>query len=61
MQVMDATREAALIMGFNKHMVRKYHEEFSSNKGELEKSKRGKYKKFCIYHDEDITTKLQLG
>ena len=44
MQVMDAAREAALITGYNERTVRKYRDEFFSNKGELEESKRGKYK-----------------
>ena len=52
MQVMDAAREAGSITGYNECTVRKYREEFFSNKGELEEMKRGKYKRFCIYHDE---------
>ena len=57
MQVVDAAREAGSITGYNERTVRKYRDEFFSNKGELEESKRGKYKRFCIYHDEEINHK----
>ena len=52
MQIMDAAREAGSITGYSECTVRKYRKEFFSNKGELEEMKRGKYKRFCIYHDE---------
>ena len=57
MSVMDAAQEAASITGYNERTVRKYRDEFFSNKGELEESKRGKYKRFCVYHDEEINHK----
>ena len=57
MQVVDAAREAVSIRGYNERTVQKYRDEFFSNKGELEESKRGKYKRFRIYHDEEINHK----
>ena len=44
MSVMDAAQEAASITWYDEHTVRKYCDECFSNKGELEESKRGKYK-----------------
>ena len=57
MQVVSAATEAGSIMGYNERTVRKYRDEFYLNKGELEETKRGKYARFCIYHDEEINRK----
>ena len=48
------------IMGYNKCTVRKYRDEFFLNKGELEKTKRGKYTRCCVYNDEEINHKAAV-
>lgn len=57
MQVVAAATEAGSIMGYNERTVRKYRDEFFSNKGELEETKRGKYARCVVYHDEEINHK----
>ena len=49
-----AATEAASMMGFNERTVRRYMEQFMTNKGELPESKQGKYERMTVYCDEKV-------
>ena len=57
MTVKNAATEAGPIVGFNKKTVRRHHNDFFQNKGHLTESRRGKYERYCVYHDEDLNQK----
>ena len=59
MKVKDAAQEAGSIVGFNEKTVRKHRNNFFDNKGYLSESRRGKYDRHCIYHDEDMNQKAR--
>lgn len=59
MNVKDAAQEAGSIVGFNEKTVRRHRNDFYKNKGSLTESRRGKYERHCIYHDEDINQKAR--
>ena len=47
-------REAASFVGFNEKTVRKYRKEFFACHGHFSEEKRGKYKRDCLFTNEDI-------
>ena len=59
MKVKDAAQEAGSIVGFNEKTVRRHRNDFFNNKGSLTESRRGKYERHCIYHDEDLNKKAR--
>ena len=59
MNVKDAAREVGSIIGFNEKTVRRHRNDFFSNEGHLTLSRQGKYKRQCVYHDEDLNRKVR--
>ena len=59
MTVKDAATEAGSIVGFNEKTVRRHRNDFFTNKGHLSESRRGKYERHCVYHDEDLNQKAR--
>lgn len=55
MQVVDAAREAASIVGYSDRTVRKLRKQFFDNKGELDGRKQGKYERITVYRDEEVS------
>ena len=57
MSVKDAAKEAGSIVGLSEKTVRKYRNDFFTNKGSLTPLKQGKYERHCVYHDERLNHK----
>lgn len=49
MNVKDAAKEAGSIVGLSEKTVRKYRNDFFTNKGSLTPLKQGKYERHCVY------------
>ena len=52
MKATDAAREAASFVGFNERTVRKYNDDFFTNRGQFPETKRGKYTWQCLLSNE---------
>ena len=54
MKATDAAREAASFVGFNERTVRKYNDDFFTNRGQFPETKRGKYTQQCLLSNETL-------
>ena len=56
MNVKDDAQEAGSIAGFNEKTVRVrcYHNDFFANDRRLSERNQVKYKRYCVYHNEEI-------
>ena len=57
LNVKDSALESAYITGFNEKTIRNYRNDFFLHKGKFSDSKQGKYKRWCLFNDEDIRLK----
>lgn len=60
MTVHDAAERAGSIIGLSGRTVRGYRNDFFENKGELSDTKRGKYTRTTVYHDEKVCCALSI-
>ena len=54
MKATDAAGEAASFVGLNERTVRKYYDDFFTNHGRLQETKRGKYTRQCLLGNETL-------
>ena len=55
-----AALEAAWVTGFNEKMVRYYRKEFMQNKGKFREEQHGKYKRICLFNDENLRLRASM-
>ena len=56
-----AALEAAWVTGFNEKTVHYYRKEFMQNKGKFREEQRGKYKRICLFNDEDLRLRASMS